>query len=79
MASLAVRPGIAERVGADEQAEPDALGQDASAASVVQPSSLRVVPVALVGEQVVVEPERVPAGALDRAGTRRGAPASRSA
>ena len=27
---------------------------------------LGVAPVALVGEQVIVEPERVPAGALDR-------------
>ena len=36
----------------------------ASAASVAQPSSFGSVRVALVGEQVVVDPERIPAGRL---------------
>ncbi len=61
---------VPERVGADEQAEPDALGQDGQGRQRRPALELGVARVALVGEQVVVDPERVPAGRLDRAAGR---------
>ncbi len=56
---------VPERVRADEQAEPDALGQDGERRERRPALELGVRRVALVRQQVVVHPEAVPAGALD--------------
>ena len=58
------QPRTAERVGADEQAEADALGHRRERRDRRPALELRVGWVALVGQQVIVDPQRVPAGAL---------------
>ena len=70
VASLAVRPGFRNVLAADEQAEPDALGEDGQGRQRRPALELGVARVALVGEQVIVDPERVPARGLDRAAGR---------
>ena len=58
------QPRTAERVGADEQAQADALGHRGERRDRRPALELRVGRIALVGQQVIVDPQRVPAGAL---------------
>ena len=67
---------VAEGVGGHQQAEPDLLGEHSEGGECRPALELRVGGVAFVGEQVVVDPERVPARALDgEAGVAQGRPA----
>src|SRR6185312_3911356 len=58
---LGGEPGVAERVRGDEQAEPGAGRERCEGRQGGPALQLRVVPVALVRQQVVVEPEAVEA------------------
>ena len=59
-------PGVAERVGGDKQAEAGPVGQHGQRRQRRPALELGVGRVALVGEQVVVDPEGVPAGTFGR-------------
>ena len=60
------QPRTAERVGTDEEAQADALGRRGERRDRRPAFELRVGRIALVGQQVIVDPQRIPAGALDR-------------
>ena len=63
---LGGQAGVAERVGRHEQPEPGAAGDRRHGRERRPALQLRVGRVALVGEQVVVQPDRIPAGRLGR-------------
>ena len=67
---------IPDGVGTDEQAKSHALGQDRQGRKDCPTLGLRIGRVALVGQQVIVDPERIPARRLGReAGVAQGRPA----
>ena len=76
VASLAIRPGLRNVVDDTSRPSRTRSVRTATAASVAQPSSFGSAQSPSSDEQVVVEPERVPAGPLRRRGTRRAGPAS---
>ena len=67
--------GIAERIRAHQQAKANALRERRDRGQRGPALELGVVPVALVRQQVIVQPQRIPAGLLDRqAGVPQGRP-----
>ena len=68
---LGREPGIAERVGRHEQPEPGAGGEGREGCQRSPALELGVAPVALVGEQVIVEPDRIEPRGCRLAGAQR--------
>ena len=57
---------VAERVGGHQEAEPAPGGQDGEGGQGRPALQLRIAGIALVGQQVVVDPDRIPAGGFGR-------------
>jgi hypothetical protein len=58
--------GVPERVCAHEQAEPDPIDEDGERGQRGPSFELGIGWLAFVGQQVIVDPDRIPAGRLDR-------------